>query len=110
MCLSVCCRRDELFRCRGFFFGCRLRQKEIERERERKTDEREEKKKENIFATACLLAFDSRRRLVKRGGEEGRKQHRALSPLLFDCSSIVQVRTVEIESPIVNYKLNSTKK
>jgi hypothetical protein len=51
------------------FFGCRLGRKEIEK----KTREKEwEGEKENIFATACLLAFDSRRRLVKK--KKGRRR------------------------------------
>jgi len=52
------------------FFGCRLGRKEIEK----KTREKEwEGEKENIFATACLLAFDSRRRLVEKAEKEEKK-------------------------------------
>lgn len=52
------------------FFGCRLGQKEIGKKDERGKEAEREGEKENIFARACLLAFDSRRRLVEKGEEE----------------------------------------
>lgn len=64
-----------------FCLSLRTKKKEIEKKDE---GEREEREKENIFATACLLAFDSRRGLVKKREEEEKKktaeQKRALAP------------------------------
>lgn len=79
------------------FFGCRLGRKEIEKRREKKNGK---EKKENIFATACLLAFDSRRRLVIKGEEQKRKtaeQKRALAPRPFGHRSTDQDCDIEIE-------------
>jgi hypothetical protein len=80
------------------FFGCRLGRKEIEKRREKKNGK---EKKENIFATACLLAFDSRRRLVKKGEEKKRKTEEqkkgALAPRPIGHRSTDQYYNVEIE-------------
>ena len=95
MCASVCCRRDELLFRGGFWLSLRTkrassgdeeeeeeerkkttRQTDRARERERERGKERAGERENVFATACLLAFDSRRSLVKKEKEARREKQK----------------------------------
>jgi hypothetical protein len=57
-----------LFFGEGFWLSLRTK-----RDRKKTREKEWEGEKENIFVAGCLLAFDSRRRLVEKAEEEEKK-------------------------------------
>jgi hypothetical protein len=91
MCVSVCCRRDELLFREVFWLSLRTK-----RDRKKTREKEWEGERENVFATACLLAFGSRRRLVERERKK-EERGRALAPRPVGYRSTDQHSDIEIE-------------
>lgn len=75
MCLSVLSTRRVVLQS-GFWLSLRTKRDRNKRQERKKW----EGERENIFATACLLAFDSRRLLVERRKQRREKQQAEKGP------------------------------